>query len=53
MSDFNVLYTGDYLNEKGEAAVENIGLDTLRGVEHIKVGFLLDQKPDGSPEYCS
>jgi phosphoglycerate dehydrogenase-like enzyme len=51
MPDFTVLYTGDYLNEKGEVALKDIGLDALSRFEHIKVGFLLDQKPDGSPTY--
>jgi phosphoglycerate dehydrogenase-like enzyme len=49
---FRIFFTGDYLDENGRQAVEDIGLDMLDGVSYIETGFLLDQKPDANdPTY--
>ncbi|MCL5097265.1 MAG: D-glycerate dehydrogenase [Candidatus Omnitrophica bacterium] len=52
MKTFNLMYTGDYLDEHGQVALGDIALDLLEGVAHVKYGFLLDQKPSsGDPAY--
>lgn len=49
---FNILLTGDYLGESGRVEWGDIGLDVLDNEPNVKVGFLLDQKPDANdPTY--
>jgi len=45
MRTFNVLFTGDFLDESGHVTMDTIGLDLLDHVPYIRTGFLLDQKP--------
>ncbi len=45
MRVFKLFFTGDYLNEQGELAVGDIGLDVIGDAPHIEVGFLGDQRP--------
>ena len=45
MPDFHVLYTGDYLDERGKLAVPDIALDLYQNCPIIRQGFLTDQSP--------
>ena len=45
MPDFRVLYTGDYLDERGALAVPDIALDLYQGRPFIQQGYLTDQSP--------
>ena len=45
MPDFRVLYTGDYLDERGALAVPDIALDLYEGRPFIRQGYLTDQSP--------
>jgi phosphoglycerate dehydrogenase-like enzyme len=42
---FNISYTGDYLNERGKVAYEDLCLEVLERVPFVRYGFLKDQKP--------
>jgi phosphoglycerate dehydrogenase-like enzyme len=45
MQVFKVLYSGDYLNEKGEFVRPDMGLDLLAKVPFIETAFMRDQAP--------
>jgi len=45
MQVFKVLYSGDYLNERGEYVRPDMGLDLLEGLPFIQTGFMRDQAP--------
>ena len=52
MRTFNVIYTGDYLDEDGEVAYGDIGQTLLEAKPWITCSFLLEQKPvKGQAEY--
>jgi phosphoglycerate dehydrogenase-like enzyme len=52
MKTFRVLYSGDYLDSKGEFVRSDIGLDLLRNVPHIQTDFMRDQSPQpNDPTY--
>jgi len=49
---FKVFYTGDYLDQNGDVARHDIGLDQLDNVPFIQTGFLTDLKPQpNDPSY--
>ena len=50
MPVFRLFLTGDYLDERGEVTVGDIGLDMIKDAPHIQVGFLEDQKPSPGEE---
>lgn len=45
MREFHLFYTGDYLNARGNVAYEDIALDLLDDIPHLRYGFLEEQKP--------
>ncbi len=52
MRIFNVVLTGDYLDENGRVTFGDPSLNLLDDIPYIKTGFLLDQKPDpNDPTY--
>ena len=46
MRTFNIMFTGDYLDETGRLSVPDIALDLLEPVPFIRHGFLRDQSPE-------
>ncbi len=45
MRTFNLLYTGDYLDESGEVAYGDIGLGLYENLPHMEYDFIRDQAP--------
>lgn len=45
MRTFNLLYTGDYLDETGEVAYGDIGLELFEKLPYLQYGFIHDQAP--------
>jgi phosphoglycerate dehydrogenase-like enzyme len=45
MPEFKVLFSGDFLNEKGRVASGYYGEDLLRTSPHLRHEFILDQSP--------
>ncbi len=43
---FRIDFTGDHLDQNGNVAACDLGIDALEETGFIKTGFLLDQKPD-------
>ena len=52
MQTFNIKYSGDFLDEKGNVASGYVGEDIYADVPYIKYDFLRDQAPQmGDPTY--
>ncbi len=45
MRTFNLVYTGDYLDETGEVAYGDIGLGLYEKIPYIQYGFIKDHAP--------
>ena len=45
MKNFNVLFSGDFLNAEGKVATGYYGEDLLATAPHVRCGFIMDQSP--------